>query len=208
MTEIKILVFDFDGTMADTFAELTNIISMHGIEWGIPVITKTDYERFRNTKSQAVLKSLGIPIYKVPGLVFKIRTQLHQSLSKIKAIDGITETLEQLKNNRYKLGILTSNSKENVQSFLISKNIKVFDFIYTSSNLWGKDKALLKMLKELKLTPHEVLYIGDETRDIEAAKKVRIKVCAVTWGFQSQDILVTLKPNFIVNKPEQLLNII
>lgn len=72
------------------------------------------------------------------------------------------------------------------------------------SSMLGKHKNISKILKLMALSPSDCLYVGDETRDIEACKKVGIPVAAVTWGFHSQEKLRVFNPNFLVESIEEL----
>lgn len=204
---LKTLIFDFDGTIADTFKELVNIVLAKRKSLGVEKITEEEIMSFRDMKSQDAIKKWGVPAYKIPMFVLKIRDELHKSLTRIKPIEGLKESIRELHSKGYRLGILTSNAEDNVRLFLKNNEITDFNFIYSGINIWGKDRILVKMMRELKINKVDVVYIGDETRDIEAAKKVGIKVAAVTWGFQSEALLSSLKPDFLVRKPTELLNL-
>ncbi|PSB03825.1 HAD family hydrolase, partial [Merismopedia glauca] len=56
--------------------------------------------------------------------------------------------------------------------------------------------------------PAKVIYVGDETRDIEAARKSKIKAIAVCWGFNFREILAKYKPDFLIDRPSQLLEVV
>lgn len=81
----------------------------------------------------------------------------------------------------------------------------LFEFIKSGRNIFGKDKDILWIMKKYNLSKNNVVYIGDETRDVEAAKKVGIEIISVCWGFNYKEILQTLNPNFIVESPEEIL---
>lgn len=113
-----------------------------------------------------------------------------------------------LKKTHHPLGILSSNNKTNIVKFLKNYRIDFFDFIYSEKNLFGKSRAIDNLLKKQDLKPQEIIYVGDEIRDIEAAKKSKIKVVAVTWGFNTKAILEKMKPDFLVENPDELLKIL
>src|SRR3990167_9311652 len=106
------------------------------------------------------------------------------------------------------LGIVTSNSKENVTSWLDSYKIKhFFHFIHVEPNYFGKNRVIKKVLKKYRMSKSHVFYIGDETRDIDAAKQNGIYSIAVTWGFNSEKILLQHQPHYIARNPNDLLTI-
>lgn len=118
------------------------------------------------------------------------------------------DVLQQLNRQGIVQGVITSNSDTNVQGFLMRYNLNIFDFIHTGSSLFGKDKLLKKIIQKYKLKTQDVLFVGDETRDVSAAQKVGIGVIGVTWGFNSREVLEKMKPNHLVDSPNDLLNII
>lgn len=81
----------------------------------------------------------------------------------------------------------------------------VFDFIYSGKNLFGKDKVMVQMLAKEGLAKASVLYVGDELRDIEASKKVGLKVVAVTWGLHTKEALEALNPDAVAETPAALV---
>ena len=76
------------------------------------------------------------------------------------------------------------------------------DFIYSANTLFGKDKIIKKLIKQYQLPLERTYYVGDETRDIEAAKKSNVQVVAVTWGFNSADVLARYKPDYLIDNPK------
>ena len=64
---------------------------------------------------------------------------------------------------------------------------------------------LKRIIKKYKIDKSQTYYIGDETRDIDAAKKNGVKSIAVTWGYNSEQVLLKYKPSFIAQKPEDIL---
>ena len=204
----KTVLFDFDGTLADTLYEVVNIINSLSREFGYSKIKKKDIPKIRNKTAQEILKEAGISMFKLPFIVKRARLELNKVIEFLKPVQSIREVLLVLKKRRYKLGIVTSNSKENVEKFLKKNNFELFDFIYSGSSIFGKHKLLKDTLKKQNLKPNEVIYVGDETRDIEAARKNQIKIIAVIWGFNSRKILENYHPDFLIDKPKELLEIL
>jgi len=204
---MQIFIFDFDGTIAQTMDLIGQVINQLADELGFKKIEKGDIKELRNKGPRQLLNHFGIPLAKIPLLVKRARKEFANRLDGAKPVPGIRQALVTLKNEGKKLGILTSNSEKNVSRFLKRNGLDFFDFIYSAS-VFGKDKTIKKCLKEQNLTPDSVVYIGDELRDIEAAKKVGIKIIAVSWGFNSKKALKRGKPDYLIEKPKQLISII
>lgn len=203
----SLLVFDFDGTIADTLDSHLRILNHLSTEFRFRRITPHEVESLRDKSYQEILRCLQIPLIKVPLLVARVRRELRKEISVIEPVQGIREVLLSLKSWDYTLGILTSNSTENVKHFLKNHQLEVFDFVSAYSHLWGKKKRLHTLIKKNGVPLHDVFYIGDETRDIEAAKKAGIRSIAVTWGYNSQKALAAYGPEYLIHHPNQLLHI-
>ena len=198
---IKYIVFDFDGTLANTFDLIKTIAIDEYSEYDV------DLELFKNEGAKGMLEKLDIPRWKLPGMILNVTTKLRNS-KDIKLFPGIVDLLHTLKKD-YKIGILSSNSKEIINDTLKEYNIEnLFEFVYSESSLFGKHVVLKRMCSKQNIDPLEVVYVGDEDRDIIAAKKVKIKIIAVTWGFNSKAKLSKEKPDYLVDLPMQIIEVI
>ena len=205
----KVIIFDFDGTIADTVDALVSIANGLAQKFGYIPITQEELALLRNLNSREIIKYSGISILKIPFLLKKVKSELKSKIKELKPISGIKETLVVLNNNGYRLGIITSNSQENVTDFLRVNDLdNLFDFVYSGVTIFGKTTIINNVLKQKQIKPQEVIYVGDETRDIEASKKANIKVIAVTWGFNSQEVLAKQNPDFLIQEPYELLEVI
>jgi phosphoglycolate phosphatase len=205
----KVIIFDFDGTIADTVDALVGIANRLAAEFGYAQITPEQLTLLRNFSSREIIKYSGVSLIKIPFLVKKVKSELKNKIPELKPIPGIKEALIQLQQHDYKLGIITSNSRDNVTAFLgINELNNLFDFIYSGVTIFGKTTIINNVMRQKQFNPDAVIYVGDETRDIEASKKANIKVIAVTWGFNSSEILAKQNPDFLINHPTELLEII
>ncbi|QIR38288.1 HAD-IA family hydrolase [Tolypothrix sp. PCC 7910] len=205
----KVIIFDFDGTIADTVDALVSIANRLAVEFGYVQISQEELALLKNLTSREIIKYSGISVFKIPFLVKKVKGELKNKIHEFKPIPGIKEALIELKAQGYSLGIITSNSKDNVTEFLkVNELDNLFDFIYSGVTIFGKKTIINNVLKQKQLKPQQVIYVGDETRDIEASKKANIQVIAVTWGFNSPEILAKQKPDFLIHHPSELLTVV
>ena len=98
--------------------------------------------------------------------------------------------------------------QRNVNKFIKINRLNFFDIIYCESNILGKDQTFRKMMRKYNLKPEEIIYIGDEIRDIVACKKVGIKIIGVSWGLHTFEALQKNGVDYIVKKPSEILKII
>ena len=203
----KVVVFDFDGTLADTIDILLSITNRLSAELGFKSATKEQIAQLSNLTSWQLLQYSGISIFKFPLLIRRLKAELRSEIPNIQLFPGIKEVLLGLKKLGFQLGIITSNSRENVLASLENNDLQdTFTFIYSGST-FGKHKVINSWLKREHINPTEVVYVGDEIRDIEAARKTGIKVMAVAWGFNSQEALAAHNPDFLIERPQELIEI-
>jgi len=206
MPSKKMIIFDFDGTIADTFDESYDIYNEIAPKYKCKQITIKEKAVLRDKKPQEFFEKYGITKMKSSLLLLKGRKKLSKRIKKIMPSRGMIETLKSIRAEGFTMGILTSNSKKNVNIFLKNHGLTdIFDFIRSGKHLFGKSRSLKSILRRKKISRKSVVFIGDETRDIEAAKKAEIPVIAVSWGYNSSKILKTLKPEKLVNIPSKLL---
>lgn len=205
----RVIIFDFDGTIADSFSTLVTIANELALEFGYPQVDQEEILRLSKLSSREIIQQSPVPFHKIPFVLRRIKKELNKNIADLQPFAGIVRALLSLKKEGYILGIITSNLEENVYQFLYNNNLQFcFDFIYSGTTLFGKHKIINKAIKKHSLQAKEIIYVGDETRDIEAAKKSKIKVIAVSWGFNSPSVLAKYKPDFIVTKPKELTQIL
>jgi phosphoglycolate phosphatase-like HAD superfamily hydrolase len=206
---VKVIIFDFDGTLADTLDAVVSITNRLAVEFGYKPTPPAELAKIRNLSSREIVQQSGIPIFKLPFLLKKLRAELQKEIHQLSPIPGVKEALTKLKHEGNVLGILTSNSEENVRIFLNQHGMEeLFSFIYSEITLFSKQKTLKKVIKTNYLNPEDVIYVGDETRDIDASKKLHIKAVAVSWGFNLREALVKHNPDFLIHQPSELVEVI
>jgi phosphoglycolate phosphatase-like HAD superfamily hydrolase len=204
----KLLVFDFDGTLADTLSACLAVSNRLAAEFDYRRVDPEELEGLRGLSWQELRQFLGVPLVKVPLILARGRRLILEDGCAVRPFPGLAEVLRDLRERGHRLGVVTSASSENVAAFLGVHGLDLFDFVSASSSLWGKAKRLNDVLRREGLAPRDVLYIGDETRDIEAAKKASIRSVAVTWGFNLRPALERFAPDFIAQEPRDLLRVV
>lgn len=204
---MKTIIFDFDGTIADSlevtigiYRDLTN---------DRRVLTADEVEELRKLPLLKVASAIGVPLWKVPFLVRKGRKIMHSRLGDIKVFDDLPHVFEKLKADGYDLRIVSSNSIENVQTFLKKHDLDAyFTDIHGSVGLFSKARVLRKIIKKDKLQCNMTYYIGDEARDIIASRKAGIRIISVAWGYNHESLLRDLQPYAIARTPHELYDIL
>jgi phosphoglycolate phosphatase len=197
------LIFDFDGTLADSFELAIDIA--YGLT-GLPPIDAKDVARLRRLPLLKAIREIGIPLHRVPRLLLAGRQAMHERINEVRPFAGIVETLQTLHQSGYHMLVMSSNSEQNVRTFLrINKAEHYFDGVYGGVGLFNKSAALKKLLRRNHIPASDCFYIGDEARDITAASKVGIRPVAVMWGYQAAETLADHQPYALVATPPELI---
>ena len=205
----RILVFDFDGTIADTLGETRRILNQIGPDYGIRHIEEHELDHLRHLSLNQLIDHLKIPKRRLPGLISRGTGLMRGNITRLQMIEGMSDVLVELRRHVHGFGILTSNATANVDLFLQTHGLRdQFDFISSTSKLTGKAKHLKAILKTFSLRPEEILYIGDELRDVKASQKAGIPIAAVTWGFNSRESLAAEKPDYLFDRPADFLRLL
>jgi phosphoglycolate phosphatase len=205
----RTLVFDFDGTIADTLGETRLIFNELAPEFGFRTVPDEEIARLRDFSLTELLEHLEIPKHRVPVLLTRGTARLRARIESLPLIPGMGQAVPELRRHADRLGILTSNTTSNVEAFLEVHGMRgAFDFISSTSRLTGKAKHLRAILKTFSLRPAETLYVGDELRDLRAARKAGIPFAAVTWGFNSRKSLAAKEPEHLLGEPGELLRLV
>jgi phosphoglycolate phosphatase-like HAD superfamily hydrolase len=203
------LVFDFDGTIADTLGETRRIFNQLAPEYGIRQVDEHEMEHLRHLSLKELLAHLRIPKRRVPALISRGTGLMRGNITRLQMISGMPEVIVEMRRHVRSFGILTSNATANVDLFLRTHGLReAFDFISSTSKLTGKSKHLKAIRKTFSLRPEEMLYIGDELRDVRASQKAGIPIAAVTWGFNSRESLAAQSPDYLFDHPVDFLRLL
>ena len=205
----RALIFDFDGTIADTLGESRRIFNEIASDYGIRQVEEHEIAVLRHLSLKQILSELKIPKRRVPSIIARGTGMMRANIDQLQLIDGMKDALTELRNHTDSFGILTSNTTANVDVFLRNHGIRdLFEFVSSTSKLTGKARHLRAIRKTFSIPNTEMLYIGDELRDVKAAQKAKIPHAAVSWGFNSRESLAKEKPTYLIDHPEEFLRVL
>jgi phosphoglycolate phosphatase len=200
---VSTIIFDFDGTIADSFV-LAMAIAHELAGWAEP-LPAAEIRRLRGMSLLKVAEDLKIRPWKIPFLVARGRAQMRAKMPEVDAFHGMPEAIKALHDAGHDLYIMSSNSAQNIELFLERyKMNQEFIKISGSVGLFGKARVLKKIIKQNSLDQSDTFYVGDEVRDIEAAKRAGIRIISVAWGYNNEAVLVAHQPDFMVRKPLEI----
>ncbi len=202
----KLIIFDFDGTLADTLGALMRISNRLAPEFGYLQIGDEQLANLKYLSSWEIIKLSKVALWKLPFLIKRVKEEFPQEVRSVKLFPGVIEVLNTLKSQGYRLGIVSSNAEANIRALLSQNGIEhLFDFV-NSASTFGKGKAIAKLIRQYQCLKSDVIYIGDEIRDIQAARSIEIRVVSVGWGFNAPLALIDRQPDLLITKPLALVD--
>ncbi|HTP26422.1 MAG TPA: HAD hydrolase-like protein [Anaeromyxobacteraceae bacterium] len=185
----RLVMFDFDGTLADSFAWfLSNVNALAG-PYRFGPIEEAEIETLRGWDARKLLAHLGVPLWKAPIIARRLRTLMAKDVRCIRLFQGVDDLLGLLSESGATLAIVSSNSVANVQAVLGPANAARIAHYQCGLSMFGKCAGLRRVLGRSGIPREQAVYIGDEIRDLEAAKKAKVSSGCVAWGYARLDVL-------------------
>ena len=193
IVKYRLVIFDSDGTLADTLPWMRAVFNELAEEHGFRRVEPHEYERFRDLHGSALLRELGLPLWKLPRVVNSMRRRMSGHTGKFSLFPGIPDVLTRLANAQVQLAVVSSNSRENVERVL-EDCAKLIAHFACGVSMLGKAARLRQVIRRANVPPTQAIYVGDEFRDAEAARKAGTAFGAVTWGLHGHEILRLQNP--------------
>ena len=204
----KVVIFDFDGTIVDSGQVVFDLFNEFADKYNYKKIPQSESDRIRALTVKERFKEYEVPILKVPMLTMDVVKKYKKSIPTLEVNQGIKEVLKKLNELGIKLVVISANSKENIEKFLKLNDMEYFVEIIQSSRFFGRHVTINNYMKNHHVAKDEIILIADEHRDIVAAKKSDIRIISVTWGYDLEELLAKSNPDFLVRKPEDIMDII
>lgn len=202
---IKYIAFDFDGTLVDSKQVFIQAYNQVAAQWGYRQLEQDSIALLKKMPLAERFKYLDIPLYKVPFLTRSFMKRYRQALHQVLLTEGMQAVLAELRHRGLQVAILSSNQEGIIRQFLKNQEISHIKSVYCSANLFGKARLLGNFLKTYRLHQDEVLYIGDELRDIEACRKTGVRIVWVGWGYDEAALVQQARPDFVAHTPAEIL---
>jgi phosphoglycolate phosphatase len=209
------IVFDFDGTIADTFTVVLDIF--HRLERRTKPLTEEEQVLMRGAalmqvRLRSVIRAasrLDVPFWRLPFLFAVAQFLLRRRMHEVQPYPGMPELIKQLAAEGHTLFIVSSNSSHNIKKFLKAQNLqKYFTTVYGDVRPQKKAKMLKHIVGKKKRRAKKAWLVGDEDRDIRAGKSAGMTTVAVSWGYNSIFQLQEAKPKRIVTTADALSKIL
>ena len=196
----RLVIFDFDGTLADSEDWFISMVNDVAARFRFRQVTDAEVDMLRGRSSREVVQYMGVPAWKIPFIARHARKLVAANANMITMFDGAEAMLRRLHDQGIKLALVSSNAEANVRKIMGPSCADLFDQFNCGASLYGKTRKFNAVIRKARVERSEVLSVGDETRDIEAATKAGIASGAVTWGYQRPELLASHKPTHLIDR--------
>lgn len=201
----QLVIFDFDGTLADSARWFHANINAVARRYRFREIQAEDVEALRGQDTASIIRHLGVPRWKLPFIAAHMRKMMARDLGEIGLFPGVPAMLAALHRSGLRLAIVSSNAPDNVRRMLGPRTAASIDHYGCGTSLFGKSAKFRLVLKQAGLAPSQAIAIGDELRDIEAARDVGIASGAVAWGYAAPSVLAARSPDVFFGSVEEIV---
>lgn len=205
----RAVIFDFDGTLADSLVVLLEIYNELAQKRGFRAVDQHEWVRLRQGSIADGLRWTGIHPMQVPGMLTQGLRLLKPRTSEIKLFPDMVELVKQLNAQGAQLYVLSTNAQDVIQEVLDKHGIGDQLEVLKSSRVFGKAQAIRKLIKSHHLDPARMWMIGDEVRDMRASQRAGVHGIGVAWGFQPPQTLQAVAPSIqIAKKPQDISKLV
>lgn len=192
------VIFDFDGTLADSAAWFFDVINQVARRYRFRQTNPEEREALRSLSSREILRALEISTWKLPFIARHMRGLVARHIDEFPAFPWVSALLSELARQGVIIAIVSSNTEANIRTVLGPDTAARVSAFGGGASLFGKASKFARMVKRHGLSPSEVVCVGDEVRDILAARQCGIASIAVTWGLASEGALAAAQPDALV----------
>lgn len=213
---IKAVLFDLDGTLANTIEDLASAVNYALSEYKFPLHSLEEYKYFVGNGIPKLIER-SIPencrdektVSAVKDKMLSYYTQ--HFIDKTCLYDGISDMLDTLKKQGIKMGVVTNKADRVAKLIIQSLAPDTFDYVCGLSDLYPSKPcpdSSLAILDKMGIEPKNCIFIGDSYVDIRTAAALGAVSIGVSWGFRDRNELLENGADYIVDTPEQIIKII
>ncbi len=201
----QLVIFDFDGTLADSFPWFLGVFDTLAERYRFKRMTEDEGAMLRGMSARQIIHYLGIPAWKLPLIARHARALAKRDRAHIALFPGVEDMLAQLFGAGITLAVVSSNSEDMVRHVLGPQNAARITSYDCGASMFGKQAHFRRILKRSGVRPVDTLCIGDEIRDYEAATAVGMPFGAVAWGYTTVEALTACAPAVVFRQVEDIV---
>ncbi|GAA2825550.1 phosphoglycolate phosphatase [Aminobacter aminovorans] len=196
MSSFSLAIFDYDGTLADSFPWFCSVLNQTARQFGFREVTQDEIDELRALGTREIVARLGVAKWKLPAIAMHMRKLSAESRDAVALFPGVGPMLASLAASNIRVAIVSSNTENTIRRTLGPAAVHVSHF-QCGASLWGKGAMFKAVIKRLGADKRRTIAIGDEVRDIEAARGAGIASGAVTFGYNAGATLRAQGPDLV-----------
>ena len=186
----RLAIFDFDGTLADTFPVLERLLAEVSERYQLTPLAEAELAALRGLDTTAVLRAMGVSRARLPAMLRHGRRRIAAHRDAIRLFPGIDRLVAALHDGGTAVSIVSSNAEETVRAVLgTALEARVHSFA-CGVGVFGKAAKVRSVLRAAEVPAAQAVYVGDEARDMTAARRSGVGAVAVTWGWATEAAFV------------------
>ena len=193
----RLVIFDFDGTLADSFPWFSRVVNDIADRYRFKRVEPHEIDALRTMSARELMHRQGVAAWKMPFIAHHVRQRKSKELDQTRLFDGVNQMLVRLSDADIDLALVSSNSEGNVRAILGPEIANRFRFYECGVSMFGKSSRFGRVLRRSDTPARDAICIGDEIRDLDAARRQGIAFGAVAWGYTAADALIARSPDVV-----------
>jgi phosphoglycolate phosphatase len=198
----SLVIFDLDGTLVDSFPWFLRNINGVADKFGFRRITDNDISALRRAGLSEIFERLKVPRRKLPAIVRHLRRLKTEQAAGIPLFPGVEAMLRALADAGVRLALVSSDNEANARLQLGAANVALFSAFDCGASMFGKAVKFRRVVRRAGARPASAIAIGDEVRDIEAAR------AAAAWGYSAPEALHAHEPDIVFERMVDVASIL
>jgi phosphoglycolate phosphatase len=199
----KLAIFDMDGTLSDSFPWFLSVINQVADKHRFQRVTEDRIDEMRSVGAGELVRMLGVPKWRIPLIIRDMRKMKAEQIDRISLFPGVDRMFDELKARGVTICVVSSDNEDNVRRVLGPLDDRV-SYFACAAGLFGKTAKFQRILELTGISVDDTLSIGDEIRDIDAAREAGVDFGAVSWGYTSAAALNARAPNFMFSRMDDI----
>jgi phosphoglycolate phosphatase len=203
MPRYRLSIFDFDGTLANSLPWFRASFQDMIARFDLAPVGVDEVEGLRGMSARQIMARLNVPMWRLPAIVSDMRKRKLAAAGEISLFDGVATLLFDLQRLGIHTAIVSSDGEQSVRRVLgpTADLISRFD---CGAAIFGKHRKFRRVARHFGTRPADTICIGDEIRDIEAARAAGMDSGAVTWGYAFRTALQAAEPTYLFNSMAEI----
>lgn len=210
-----LIIFDLDGTLIDSSADLATSMNATREHLGMPPLDPgLIYSYVGNGAAVLVRRAIGQEASEelaAEALTYFLKFYRVHALEHTKLYPGIEELIQALSSAGHKLAVLTNKPVRISSDIIAALGLQSQFFRVYGGDSFARKKpdpiGILALINEAREQASQTLMVGDSGVDVQTARNAGVRSCGVTWGFQPQAFQVD-RPDLLIDRPEELLSLV